>query len=137
MGGLKCRACVVFCIDFRLHDHLNRFVAEHGLDEDGTDILRVAGAALNLARPKDSWARDFVTGQLEASRRLHEIREIHLVNHEDCGAYGLNNAKGGREELATHVKDMQQARAFLRGCFPDTKIHTYFLRLDGRFEKVE
>jgi carbonic anhydrase len=128
---------VVYCIDFRLHDNLNRFVTEMGLDEDGTDIVRVAGVALNLARPKESYARDFVMGQLEASRRLHEISEIYLVNHEDCGAYGLEDVKDSDEELAIHVKDMQQARAFLKGRFPDIKIHACFQHLDGRVEKID
>jgi carbonic anhydrase len=137
MGALKCRACVVFCIDFRLHVHLNRFVAERGLDRDGAYILRVAGVALNLARPKESGARDFVTGQLDASRRLHEISEIHLVNHEDCGAYGLEGEKHSGEELATHAKDMREARAFLKGRFPGTKIHVYFQHLDGRVEEID
>lgn len=92
---------------------------------------------MNLARPKGSWARDFVVGQLEESRRLHEISEIYLVNHEDCGAYGPESVKDCDKELATHVKDMQQARAFLKDRFPDTKIHAYFQRLDGRIEKID
>ena len=137
MGGLKCRACVVSCIDFRLHDHLNRFVAEQGLDKDGADIIRVAGVAINLARPTQQWARDFVTGQHEASKRLHDVEEIHLVNHEDCGAYGLDCPPGSDEELAVHVKDLRASRAVLEERFPGVKIFTHFLRLDGRVEKID
>lgn len=136
MSKLTCRACVVSCIDFRLHEHLKRFVCERGLDKDGTDMVRVAGAAVNIARPKRSWARDFVVSELEASHGLHEIREIYLVNHEDCGAYGWENVVDSEEELATHRKDLQQARAFLKGRFPDVKIFAFYQRLDGGVEKI-
>jgi carbonic anhydrase len=137
MGDLKCKACVVFCIDFRLHDHLNRFVAERGLDKDGADIVRVAGVAINLARPAQQWARDFVTGQHEASKRLHDVEEIHLVNHEDCGAYGLDCPPGSEEELAVHVEDLRSARSVLEARFHGVKIFTHFLRLDGQVETIE
>jgi hypothetical protein len=31
---------------------------------------------------------------------------------------------------------MQKARALLEGRFPDLEVHTYFLHLDGRVEKI-
>jgi carbonic anhydrase len=134
MGGHKCRACIVWCIDFRLHDHLSRFVVDKGLDKDGTDIVRVAGVVKNLTRPKQTYARDFVMDQLEASHRLHDVREIYLVNHEDCGAYGLQNID---KESMIHKKDLQQARAFLKGRFPDVKIFAFYQRLDGAVEEID
>ena len=137
MTGPKCRACVVYCIDFRLHDHLHRFVAEQGLEKDGTDIVRVAGVAINLARPKRTYFRDFVMDQLEASHRLHNVREIYLVNHEDCGAYGEENVADSDMELETHKRDLQQARALLKGRLPDVTIVAFFQRLDGRIEEID
>jgi carbonic anhydrase len=136
MGDLKCKACVVFCIDFRLHDQLSRFIAERSLDEDGADIIRVAGVAVHLARPAEQWTREFVLGQQEASKRLHDVEEIHLVNHEDCGAYGLKCPPGSAEELAVHQKDLRTARAILEERIPGVKIYTHFLRLDGRVETI-
>lgn len=136
MSDLTCRACLVGCIDFRLHGSLHQFLVSQGLDKDGTDFIRIAGVALNLARPADPKARDFVLGQLKASHRLHKIREIYLINHEDCGAYGLEKQIDSAVELATHIEDLRAAKALLGRELPETNVLTYFLRLDGRAEPV-
>jgi carbonic anhydrase len=115
---------------------LHEFLASQGLGKDGTDVLRVAGVALNLARPADPTAREFVLGQLKASHRLHKIREIYLINHEDCGAYGLEKEIDSAVELATHVEDLRAAKALLGREMPETNVLTYFLRLDGKIEPV-
>jgi carbonic anhydrase len=106
------------------------------LDKDGTDFIRIAGVALNLARPADPKARDVLLGQLKASHRLHKIREIYLINHEDCGAYGMVDEVDSAVELATHVEDLRAAKALLGREMPETNVLTYFLRLDGRIEPV-
>jgi hypothetical protein len=137
MSEHKCKACLIYCIDFRLHENLNKFVVEQSLDKDGTDIVRVAGVARNLTRPKEESHRDFVIWQLEASHRLHGVTDFYLVNHEDCGAYGLENVSDSREELETHVADLQQARAFLEERFPEIKVLTFFQRLDGEVEQID
>lgn len=136
-SDLNCRACVIFCIDFRLHGHLSGFLALHGLDREGADVVRVAGAAKNAARPQQSYARDFIVDQLEGSRRLHDVREIYLVNHEDCGAYGLGKGVDAAAELMIHKRDLQHARTFLRGRFPDARIFAFYLRLDGSVEPIK
>ncbi len=136
MSNLTCRACLVGCIDFRLHESLDRFRMNQELDKEGADFIRVAGVALNLARPKNAAARDFLIDQLKASHRLHQIKEIYLVNHEDCGAYGFEEVADSAVELATHVEDLRVAKELLGRELPDTKVLTYFLRLDGRAEPV-
>jgi len=128
---------VVYCIDFRLRDHLDRFLSGRGLDEDGADIVRVAGAAMNVARPRTSYSRDFVMEQLEASRRLHDVREIYLVNHEDCGAYGPELAADDEAELEAHEEDLRRARVLVGERLPDAEIFTFFQRLDGRIEEID
>ncbi len=51
MSDLTCRACGLACIDFRIHESLDRFLMNQELDKEGADVIRVAGVALNLARP--------------------------------------------------------------------------------------
>jgi carbonic anhydrase len=137
MTDYQCRGCVLCCIDFRLHDHLNRFLIDRGLDRTGSDVVRVAGSALQLARPSTPDARDFVIGQLELSRRLHDVREICLVNHEGCGTYGLQNAFENANELDLHKEDLQKARAILRERLPGVAILIFFQWLDGRFDEID
>lgn len=137
MGELTCRACVVACIDFRLEKALRRFLVVRGLDKDGADVVRVAGVSLSLAQPQGAWQRDFVLGQLIASHALHQIREIYLVNHEDCGAYGLECIPDSEEERERHWRDLKDAKKLVERKIPDVEVLTYFLHIDGRAEHVE
>jgi hypothetical protein len=123
-------------MDFRLNGALNAFLSEQKLDKDGADIIRVAGAAKNLARPSEPRDRDFLLQQLATSAGLHGTRQFYLVNHEDCGAYGQEQAPDSDAELAMHSRDLRAGRALLQEKFPGVGVLTYFMRLDGRAEPI-
>ena len=136
MAAHHCRACIIFCMDFRLNGALTAFLSIQELDEDGADIIRVAGAAKNLARPNDPRDRDFLLEQLATSARLHGTRQFYLVNHEDCGAYGLEQVPDSDTELTLHSRDLRAGRALLQERFPTIEVLTYFMMLDGRAEPI-
>ncbi len=72
------QAIVVHCMDFRLQKIINDWLeSEFGVGD--YDRLSVAGGVFDL---------DFVMKQVGISHRLHEIKKVVLINHEDCGAYG-------------------------------------------------
>ena len=133
----QCRACLVYCIDFRLHESLPNFLAEQKLDADGADVIRVGGAIKSLAQPKETRDREFLLEQLNVAYELHGVRQFYLINHEDCGAYGLEDVIDSPEELATHREDLRIAKALVQDRFPDTDILTYFMRLSGTAEAVD
>jgi hypothetical protein len=124
-------------MDYRLHDQLRNFIVTENLDRDGADIVRVAGVAKNLARPSDPSEREFVLQQLRVSAMLHGMKEIYLVNHEDCAAYGPENVPDSDEELMVHSKDLRAARTLLNEEFPKIDIRAYFMWLDGRADRVD
>jgi carbonic anhydrase len=136
MAAHGCRACIIFCMDFRLNGALTAFLSEQKLDKDGADIIRVAGAAKSLARPGDPRDRDFLMDQLVTSARLHGTRQFYLINHEDCGAYGQEQVVDSDAELAMHSRDLRTSRALLQERFPTSEVFTYFMRLDGRAEPI-
>jgi len=61
---------------------------------------------------------------------LHHIRRVLFINHEDCGAYG---EEGTHER---HQEDLQNAASKIKEQFPDLEVETYYLHLDGTFEKT-
>jgi carbonic anhydrase len=124
-------------MDFRLHESLANFFAEQKLDGDGADVIRVGGAIKSLAQPKEARDREFFLEQLNVAYELHGVRQFYLINHEDCGAYGLEDVIDSPEELATHREDLRVAKALIQDRFPDTEILTYFMRLSGTAEVVE
>jgi hypothetical protein len=124
-------------MDFRLHEALANFIAEQKLDGDGADVIRVGGAIKSLSRPKEARDRAFLLEQLNVAYELHGVRQFYLINHEDCGAYGLEDVIDSPEELATHQEDLRVAKALIQNRFPDTEILTYFMRLSGTAEAVD
>lgn len=137
MAEHRCKACLVYCMDFRLHESLANFFAEQKLDGDGADIIRVGGAIKSLSRPKEARDREFLLEQLNVAYALHGVRQFYLINHEDCGAYGLEDVVDSPEELATHREDLRVAKALIQNRFPDTEILTYFMKLSGTAEVVD
>jgi carbonic anhydrase len=137
MGAHRCKACLVYCMDFRLHDLLDKFLADQELVEGGADIIRVAGVIKNVAQPKQSRDRDFLLEMLKASYDLHGVRRFYLINHEDCGGYGLEDVPDSEEELAIHREDLRSAKATIKALFPDVEVLTYFMWLSGKAELIE
>ncbi len=114
----QAEAFVSTCIDFRFQKHINNWIAENITSHDR---VAVAGGVKNL---------EFVLGQIEISERLHDIKKIILTNHEDCGAYG----ETGTPEK--HAQDLKQAKSRVKELYPNLDIQTYYIHLNGTFEKI-
>jgi len=71
-------AIVVHCIDFRLQKYLDPWLQQR-FGHGNYDRVSLAGAVF------DFYA---ILRQVEISNRLHKIKKVILINHEDCGAYG-------------------------------------------------
>ena len=133
----RCRAAILFCMDLRLHDHLHSFMSDQGLDEDGTDVIRVAGAVKNLVRPVHERDREFVLDQLRTAHRIHHVCQLYVVNHEDCGAYGPEDIPDTAEELAVHREDLLAAQELLQREFEAVEVIPYFMWLSGQTEQIQ
>jgi len=133
-GG--CRGALLFCIDYRFHESLRALITELGLDEGGTDVIRVAGSARGIARPEHPRDRDFILDQLRKAHALHGVRHFFLVNHEDCRAYGELDVPDSKEELALHHRDLREARAIVLDAFDDVQVEVRFIRSTGVAEVV-
>ncbi len=124
----QCRACVVSCMDFRIQSAVARWLESKGLKDD-YDYIAVPGAT------KDFAGRGLLD-MVEASIRLHQCREVILVHHEDCGAYGLG-ALPVAAQLAKQKEDMEKAAATLREKHPGVTVRLAFAYLDGRVEELD
>jgi carbonic anhydrase len=114
-----CQAIVVSCMDFRLGKYLHEWCGEN--IKGGYDRLSIAGAA------KDT---ECVVKHIEISTRLHGTKEVYLINHEDCGAYG---ASGTYEK---HKEDLTAAKKIIAEKYPDLTIYLLYLKLNGTVEWV-
>ena len=115
-----CDACIVTCIDFRFQDYVRKFTNEN-LAGKKFDLIGWAGSTKNL---------DLVMGQIDISVRLHQIKQVILIHHEECGAYGAESTP------ERHAIDLKMAREKVLAAHPQLQVELYYLKLDGTFEQV-
>lgn len=113
-------AIVVHCIDFRFQKYLDPWLLER-FGHGNFDRVSLAGGVF------DFYA---VLRQVEISDRLHRIKKVVLINHEDCGAYGPQG------NYARHKADLEEAERKIEALFPHLDVETYYLHLDGEFEPL-
>lgn len=116
----KAEAIIVTCIDFRLQEAINNWIAQNFAPKT-FDRVAWAGGVKNL---------EAILTQIEIAKRLHGIKKVILINHEDCGAYGEEGTAG------KHAQDLQAAKAKILSQFPDLTVNTYYLKLDGTFKDL-
>lgn len=113
-------ALITTCIDFRLQDEIDKWIKKN-FKPKTYDRVSIAGDVKNLSEILD---------QVKIAHDLHKIKRVILVNHEDCGAYG----KDGTFER--HVHDLKNAETTVETLYPDLEVETYYLLLDGTFQKI-
>jgi hypothetical protein len=118
---LHCDALIVNCIDFRLVRYIRNFT-DTQLAGKTFDEVGFVGAT------KD-W--DTIMEEIAISERLHGPKQLVLINHEDCGAYGAEGTP------ARHAADLRRARVAVLARYPDLRVDLYYLHLDGTFEPVD
>lgn len=132
-----CQSVVVHCIDFRFQKAINNYLQKQSLLGD-CDIVSIAGGARDLAHPSlvgtlsgnDQTA--FVLAQVNTSKRLHDIKQIILINHSDCGAYGGSEAfDSERAEAAKHAADLKRAKELLEGAIPGIIVKGLLAKMDA------
>ena len=113
-------AIVVHCIDFRFQKHFDAWIEEN-LGCCNYDRVSLAGGVFDF---------DYVLKQIKVSEELHDIKQIILINHADCGAYGVAG------NYARHKSDLEEAKEKLIELFPALNVELYYLHLDGEFEQI-
>ena len=127
-------AAVVWCFDHRFDVVLHKLLKKIGVER--FDPILVAGGAKNLSSSASASERQFVLDQLRTSIRLHSTRNVILMLHSDCGAYGglaaFNNDTAAEAE--NHRQEMHKAVACLKAEIPEVEVRSFFVDFDGVWE---
>jgi len=115
-----CSTIAVSCIDFRFQKFIETWLNKK-IGVKQYDRVAWAGGVFD---------RNGILKQLDISVRLHHIKKVILINHEDCGAYGVS----GTPEK--HRSDLIATRVKIHTLYPRLKITLYYLLLDGTFKKI-
>jgi hypothetical protein len=143
-GMHNCQALLISCLDFRIQQFVESW-ARQNLGGGQYDRIALAGGV-----------KDFpaIMKQIDLSVKLHGIKKVVLMNHEDCGAYlpaekramsrvriepeGEWQAKAGGETgiPEKHRRDLLAAASAVTSKYPDLTVETYFVHLNGQSERI-
>jgi carbonic anhydrase len=84
----------------------------------------VAGAGKDLLSNQIT-ERDFLLKQIQLSQKLHNIQEVIVLYHDNCGAYGIANAD---QEHTTEVNDLAKIKSFLGSEFPNLSFQAHIIK---------
>lgn len=115
-----CDAIIVACIDFRFQKYIKKWL-EKNMANKTYDYVGFAGSTKNL---------DITINQLDISVRLHQIKKVVLIHHEECGAYGAESTHD------RHAIDLSKAKKTILEKYPSLKVNLFYLHLNGEFEKI-
>lgn len=132
-------ALLLSCMDYRLMDDIERYMAGRGL-RDKYDHVVLAGASLGAITQKyPAWNQTFWE-HLEIAIALHHIPNVILMDHRDCGAYkvilGDQHTKDPAVELNTHATELRKLKGMIGERFPAMKVEMLLMGLDGRVEVI-
>jgi len=127
------KALVLGCIDFRFQNEIMYFLNDSGLKNDFNGF-NLAGASLGNNQNKfREWGETF-DKHIQLSIQLHDIQEIIVIDHMDCGAYRiLYNSPNlsEEEERELHKQNLDKIRDGLSKKYPNLVITTFLMEKDG------
>lgn len=115
-----CDALIVSCIDFRFQKFIRKWLDDNFGDKT-FDYVGYAGGSKEL---------DTVMKQIDLCVKLHDIKHVVLMHHENCGAYGAESTP------ERHAADLLKAKKMIQKKYPHLKVDLFYILLDGKFNEV-
>ncbi len=123
------------CMDLRLLDEIVDHMGGRSLT-DRYDHVILAGAALGVVHAAHGhWAQTF-WDHLALARELHEVEEVHILEHRECGAYqkllGLHLSDDPEAEKEKHAEAAHALEVLIRLQHPSLVVRSFLMDLEGR-----
>ena len=130
------KALVLTCMDFRFVNDSVYFLNKEY--KDSYNKFSLAGASLGYNQNTfTEWGVTFEK-HIELSKDLHDIDEIVVVDHMDCGAYRIlydNPSMSKEEEYDLHRKNLDKFKAIMNKKHPSLKVTTFLVNIDGSIDE--
>jgi carbonic anhydrase len=130
---------LISCVDFRLIDETDKLMKQLGLEDD-FDKVSLPGASLALVNEKYTCWGETIEDTIGILQQLHNIKQIVFLDHRDCGAYkmlvGQEYLETREKETAEHTKILNKARNIIKEKFPQLKVYTFLMGVDGVVEQI-
>lgn len=130
------KALVLTCMDFRFVNDTVHFLNKEY--KDGYNKFSLAGSSLGYNQNTfPEWSITF-DKHIELAKDLHDIDEIIVVDHMDCGAYRIlydNPSMSKEEEYELHRKNLDKFKAVMNKNHPSLKVSTFLVDTDGSIDE--
>ncbi len=138
MTAHHAKAIVITCMDFRLIDDAVRYLDSIGYNNNYDEFI-LAGATLGYNQTKfTAWA-ETLDKHIELAENLHDIKEVIVIDHMQCGAYKIfyNKKEISREEeIELHKENFKIFAKTIGTKYPNLKVRTLLMDLDGKIINV-
>ena len=132
----EAKALVYSCMDFRLLDDIVTFMNEKGFNNNYDQFI-LAGCSLAFVNEKFKQWRKTARDHLDLAIKLHKVREVICIEHDQCGAYKMcyPDMKPG-DERQFHIENVVKFEQKIKKSHPELKVHAFLMNLDGTCEKI-
>ena len=127
----KYEAMVLSCIDPRFQTKVYKYLKNKKLTGKYSSFT-IAGAGVGVTHKKfKNWQSTFLEN-LSTSIKIHKIKKLIVINHEDCGAAKIVNGKkifNSTIEKKIHKDSFKKIKLTLSKKFPKLKLSFKILTL--------
>ena len=131
------KAVVLTCMDFRFVNDTIYFLNKQYKDD--YNKLSLAGASIGYNQDTFKEWGVTIDKHIELAKQLHDVNEIIVIDHMDCGAYRIlydNQQMSKEEEYELHRKNLNKFRSIINEKFPELKVTTLLANIDGSIAPI-
>ena len=133
----KYHAMVLSCMDPRFQPIVNNYLKKRKLNGKYS-AFTIAGSAIGVTASKfKKWHKSF-WDNIHISIKLHKIKKLIVINHQDCGAAKMMNSKkffNNIIETEIHKKSFMLIKNKFKKKYPLLSIETILISLNKKVKK--
>ena len=134
---IKYKAMVLSCIDPRFQSKIFNYLKKRKLTGKYSSFT-IAGGAIGVTHNNfKKWHSTFLDN-LSTSIKLHNIKKLIVINHQDCGAAKIINPEkkfNNKIELKLHRISLKKLKLKIKRRFPKLKIELKVMNLNNSLIK--
>ena len=128
---------VLSCMDPRFQPIVNNYLKKRKLSGKYS-AFTIAGSAIGVTASKfKKWHKSF-WDNIHISIKLHKIKKLIVINHQDCGAAKMMNSKkffNDIIETKIHKKSFMLIKNKFKKKYPSLTIETILISLNKKVKK--
>ena len=130
---------VLSCIDPRFQPIVFNFLKKKKLSGKYS-LFTIAGSAIGVTVNKfKKWHKTF-WDNFETSVKLHNIKKLIVINHQDCGAAKIINGKkdfSSTNETKVHKNSFKKIKKIFKKKYPKLKIELKLIFLNRKIQNFK